>query len=143
MLVGEGDQYFLGETDYDSQYYDQAGLRVGRVEICIGGRYGTICDDYWDHDDASVLCKQLGFSPHGKTVAFKTFMLQYCFGILLGALALVNQIFSEEELDIFLMDVACNGSENMLTACNIGTHETFCGSSDDAGAVCQGENDEM
>ena len=37
----------------------------GRVEVCIGGRYGTICDDVWDAEDSSVVCNQIGFSPYG------------------------------------------------------------------------------
>ena len=37
----------------------------GRVEICIGGRYGTICDDSWSYKEAFVVCRQLGYSPNG------------------------------------------------------------------------------
>ena len=95
----------------------------GRVEIFLHDEWGTVCDDDWDLSDASVVCKQLGYSK-GASVAHKSAHFGQGTGI------------------IWFDDVQCTGSEENLYDCtNAGVGIHNCGHTKDAGVTCECNNE--
>ena len=39
--------------------------REGRVEVCVGGRWGTVCGDGWTNEDAGHVCEYFGYPREG------------------------------------------------------------------------------
>ena len=97
-----------------------ASPNEGRVEVYHNGEWGTVCDDRWDINDASVVCRQAGFDFAVSANGFSTF------GSGTGP--------------IHYDEVACTGSEARLSECphnGIGVHD--CIHFEDAGVVCGGK----
>ena len=91
----------------------------GRVEVCLGGRWGTICDDEWETVDARTICKQLGLPFEGAEARSSSF-----FGAGQDAIHMSN---------VFCMETDSNiGQCQYLTGTNIN-----CGHHEDAGVICQ------
>ncbi|NXW20972.1 MARCO protein, partial [Circaetus pectoralis] len=90
------------------------GGRRGRVEVFHQGSWGTICDDGWSTQDATVVCRMLGYR---RAIAAFT------------ATAGTGQIW--------LDDVNCRGSEDSIFDCpkpNWGVNN--CSHNEDAGVEC-------
>ena len=90
------------------------------MEVLIQGQWGTVCDDFWNRNDAMVVCRQLGLPAE-------------------GAQSLSFAHFGQGEGPIVLDNVRCSGLEAYISDCpNNGLFVHNCAHYEDAGVRCQG-----
>lgn len=90
---------------------------TGRVEIYFNGQWGTVCSNGWDINDANVVCKELGFPQ-----ATQAFTYAH---------------HGQGSGPIWMDDVACSGSELLLSQCSHrGWGISDCTHSEDASVQC-------
>ncbi|EFJ44987.1 hypothetical protein VOLCADRAFT_33421, partial [Volvox carteri f. nagariensis] len=95
------------------------GSTSGRVEVCLNGTWGSICDDEWDDLDADVACRQMGFAGG-------------------SAVDGVQTTAGPAGMRVWLSQVNCTGTESGLSACTQGAPpgSSRCTHARDAGATC-------
>ncbi|XP_048474138.1 HHIP-like protein 1 [Rhincodon typus] len=107
----------LAGTRRQHQRRRRRRLGEGRVEVYIGGQWGTICSSSWNSKSAAVVCHQLGYRG--------------------AARATGKSEFGPSILPILLDGVRCEGTERSLLRCRhgpLGKHS--CSRGQVAGVVC-------
>lgn len=51
----------------------------GRLEICVNGKWNTICDNSWSITGAEVICRQLNLATECRLRDFLIWDFLYCF----------------------------------------------------------------
>ena len=125
-------------TNGDIRLGDSAVLR-GRIEVCINGTWGTICDHHWTQEEASVVCSHLGYSPYG--IKDRTYVKYFIkLSLCLGAMATKN-IYLNYEWPIGLFELRCSGNEINIWDCSYNTSNggQYCHQHNDASVFCMRE----
>ena len=105
------------------------------MEICVSGVWGTVCDGFWDNNDARVVCRRLGFVDEREYCENDYYIV-----ITLShtvAAALRHARFGQGEGPILLDNLRCTGEEESLLDCHhrgIGIHG--CEHYEDASVIC-------
>ena len=110
--------YAASPSQYNVHLFGGSSLNEGRVEIFYNGQWGTVCDDNWHLKNGHVVCRQLGYADAVRVSRGAEF------GAGTGR--------------IWLDNVNCVGTENMLSSCRAspwGSHD--CRHNEDAGVVCR------
>ncbi|XP_058138704.1 scavenger receptor cysteine-rich type 1 protein M130 isoform X2 [Dasypus novemcinctus] len=125
MVLHEDYDSAAGGTDKELRLVAGENRCTGRVEVKIQEEWGTVCNNDWDMDDVTVICRQLGCPT------------------VITATGWTN--FSEGSGTIWMDHVSCQGNEPALWDCkHEGWKKHNCTHQQDAGVTCSdGSNLEL
>ena len=68
----DSNEFLVPCQDGDIRLLGGRNLTEGRVEICFNNQWGTVCHDFWDDNDATVVCTQLRLPSEGKLISINS-----------------------------------------------------------------------
>ena len=112
---------------------------LGRVEICLNNTWSIVCDSGWDDMDATVVCRQLGYSVAGRPTThtpdrYHSIPCRTCCHPSESS-GIRGTVFNAGVADQFINNMNCTGTEAALVACPH-TQQSTCGVDDFAGVHC-------
>ena len=113
--------------------------KEGRVEVCVNGVWGSICDDGWDTTDAIVVCRQLGYSNSSSCISFSYVCV--CFHHVSAGISehytYGGNHFGASLGPLVYSDMQCEGWEKSIEECTKKNHlEIQCSHDTIAGVTC-------
>ena len=90
---------------------------AGRVEVFYQGKWGKICRDAWDMNDAKVVCKQLRFQS--------------------AVAEFIGMSTGDDTISVAMSNVACTGEESVLASCKRLDGNFRCSDNIGAQALCE------
>ena len=96
----------------------------GRVEICINGEWGTVCDSGLHRNETQVVCRQLGYNPSCMYCLQDLLLFIYLFNS--GAINYPSSRFGDGRLPILAQSFSCTGTESSLLNCSNTTGYSSC-----------------
>ena len=88
----------------------------GRVEVYRNGVWGTMCDKYWNDNNAHVVCEQLGYK---------------------SSFPITQRDVATGKGPILMENVTCSHYQDNLLACSHNGFENHnCGHVEDVGVAC-------
>ncbi|ELU03809.1 hypothetical protein CAPTEDRAFT_113791 [Capitella teleta] len=102
----------------DIRLVDGPNDAAGRVQVRDKNRWYAVCDDFWDLNDAAVVCRMLCYNP-------------------INARAHIGGAYGNTTEEFLLDDVMCSGDETDLMDCpNAGLSNSDCDYAEGAGVSC-------
>ena len=107
--------------------------REGRVEVCLDGRWGTVCGEGWGETEAGLVCSTMGFPARSKHISQTIHTIATYIPLLLTD-STMYQFGGHLVQPIY--NLTCSSSESDLPNCTVTLAPDSCVHSMDLGVRC-------